>query len=110
MKTILRIFDILLAAVLVALAFSLSVNSFSSTSASEGGQPPAMTSNDSQSTTQPMTRPEGGDHDSESITRGLSEMLGTIAKLTGITILVLLAQKAFSLLGNRRVHPSPSHL
>lgn len=106
MKTILRIFHILLVAALVALAFSLSVNSFSSTSASEGGQPPAMTGNDGQSTTQPMTRPEGGDLD----TRGLSEILGTIAKLTGITILVLLAQKAFSLLGNRRVHPSPSHL
>ena len=104
MKIVLRIIIILLVASAVAGVFSLAVNN-SSTSAS-GGQPLAMTSNNAQSTTQSITRPEGGDREGGSITRGLPEVLGTLGKLTGITLIVLLLQKAFSLLGNRRFIPT----
>ncbi|HMB21622.1 MAG: hypothetical protein ACM33V_06385 [Chloroflexota bacterium] len=103
MKTILRIFDILLVAALIALAFSLSVDNISSASGlNEGGQPPAMTNTSGQ----PVERPDGDNHDSGSVTRGLSELLLTLGKLTGITILVLSIQKAFSMFGNRRFRSS----
>jgi len=78
MKTILRIFDILLVASVIALAFCLLANNVSSASGSgEGSQPPAMTNTSGQS----MARPAGGDHDSDSgsVTRGFSEMLLTLA-------------------------------
>ena len=44
-----------------------------------------------------MERPEGGDHDSASIAQGLSGVLGTLLKLTVITILVLALEKASAL-------------
>lgn len=109
MKTILRIFDILLVAALIALAFSLSVNNTTSASSlNAGGQPPAVTNSNGQSM-QPMERPEGSDHDSGSAMRGLSELLLTLGKLTGITLLVLSVQRVFSLLGKCMSHLSPSH-
>lgn len=102
MKTISRIIVILLVASVVAGAFSLSVNNMSISAGltEEGGQPPAVTSTDGQSM-QPMERPEGG----ASITGGLSGVIATLAKLTVITIIVLLAQKGFSLLGNLKLRP-----
>jgi hypothetical protein len=102
MKTILRIIMILLVAAVVAGAFSLAVNNSSTASSSSTGeQPPAMASNN-QSTTQ-MARPEGGNHESGSITQGLAEVTTTLMKLTGISILVLLLQKGFSQLGKRKL-------
>lgn len=100
MKTILRIIMILLVASAIAGALSIAVNNSSlATSINEGGQPPAMTSADGQSI-QPVERPEGGDREGGSITQGLSGVLATLIKLTGITIIVLLFQKAFNQLGS----------
>ena len=102
MKTILRIIIILLIAALVAGAFSLAVNNSSTASSSNNGeQPPAMASSN-QSTTQ-TARPEGGDHDSGSITQGLAGVAGTLMKLTGISILILVLQKGFSQLGSLKL-------
>ena len=95
MKTILKIIVILVVASVVAGAFSLAINNSSTTSSSiEGGGPSAM------------TRPEGGDHDSGSITGGLAGILATLMKLTGITILVLLIEKGINRLGNRKLMPT----
>ena len=101
MKTILRIIMILLVAAIVAGAFSLAVNNnLIASGSNDGGQPPSMTDSSGQTTTQPMTRPEGGDRDSGSIAGGVGGVLTTILKLTGITILVLVMQKIFSQLGS----------
>lgn len=92
MKTILRIILILLVASLVAEVFSLAVNNDSTTAGSNNGQ----------SAIQPTDQPEGSDHDSGSLAGGFAGVLGTLAKLSGITILVLVIQKGFRQLGNRR--------
>ena len=103
MKTILRIIAILIVAAVVAGGFSLAVNNSSIASGTdmEGGQPPVMTSADGQSV-QPMDHHEGGEEGGVSITRGLSEVLVTLAKLAGITAVILLVQKTFSLLPRRK--------
>src|SRR5690242_19585663 len=93
MKTILRIITILLVAAVVAGAFSLAVNNSSS----------ASTTNANGQSFQPLDRPAGGDRGGGSITGGLAGVLGTLAKLTGISLLVLLLQKGISQLGNRRL-------
>ena len=95
MKTILRIIMILLVAAVVAGAFSLAVNN-NLIGSNEGGQPPALTSSDGQTTTQPMTRPEGDAHDGGSAAGGLAGVLSTLLKLTGITILVLVLEKGIN--------------
>lgn len=95
MKTISRIIIILLVASVVSGAFFLAFNNNSTTAIStEGGQPQSITNTNGQSF-QPMARPEG-DHDG-----GGAGVFGTLAKITGITILVIALQKAFNLLGNR---------
>ena len=96
MKTILRIIMILLVASVVG-AVSLAVNNNSNTTSFNSGQPPAITGSNGQTT----FRPEGGDRDEGSIAGGLGGVLGTILKITGITLLVLALQKGFSLLSNR---------
>ena len=102
MKTILKIIAILLAAGIVAGALSLAVDNSSATSSSNNsGQPPIVTS--SQSTTQSMVRPEGGERDGGSITQGLAGVAGTLTKLTGISVLVLLFQKGLSQPGKRKL-------
>jgi hypothetical protein len=107
MKPILRILIILLTATVVAGAFSLAVNNSSIASDSNSaGQPPALISSDGQSTTLPMARPEGGERDGGSITGGLSEVLVTLSKLTGISLVVLFIQKAFSLFEQRKLIPT----
>jgi hypothetical protein len=104
MKTILRITMILLVAAAVAGAFSLAVNNNLITTGSfAGGQPPALTGSDDQTTTQPMTRPEGGDHEGGSIAGRLAGDLEILLKLTGITVVVLLLQKGLSLLGRSKL-------
>ena len=101
MKIILRIITVLLVASVVAGAFTLAVNSSTGTDSNGSEQLSAMSS-DSQSS-QPMTRPEGSDHESESIAGGLAGVFVTLGKLTGIAILVLLIQKVFNLLGHRKL-------
>lgn len=95
MKTILRIIVILIVASFVAGAISLAVNNMS-LSSGEGSQPPAMTSVDGQSF-QPGERSEGG-----SITGGLVGVLTTLMKIAGITLVIVLLQKALSQLRRPR--------
>jgi hypothetical protein len=99
MKTILRIILILLIASLVAGAFSLAVNNTSTTSGSNDfGQPPSLTSSNGQA----IARPDAGNHDSSSLAGGFAGVLGTLLKITGITILVVMLQKVWSLLGSMK--------
>lgn len=102
MKTILRIILILLVASVAAGAFTLAVNNnWIASDFGEGGQPPMMASS-GQTTSQSTTRPEGGDHEGASLTQGLSGVLVTLLKLSGITILILMLQKGINLLGHRK--------
>jgi len=106
MKTILRMIIILLVAALVAGGFYLAVNNTSSISGSsdQGGQPPAMTGADGQ-TMQPPSRPEGGpggDREGGASLGGLSQILVTLAKLSGITIIALLVEKGVGLLAGKK--------
>lgn len=97
MKTILKILVILLIAVAVSGGiYSLVENTSLLSSVEAGhGQPPQMTSTDGQSM---PTRPEGGDdHDSASFSRGLGEVGVLLAKITGITVVILLVQKGMAL-------------
>jgi len=103
MKTILRIILILLVASVVVGAFSLAVNNNSyATGSNELGQQPAMTGSNGQTT----VRPEGGDHDSGSISGGFAGVLGTLLKITGITILVLMLQKGWSQIVGLKLKPA----
>ena len=97
MNTIFRIIMILVVAAVVAGAFSLAVNNSSSASSTNG---PAMINGQSFQLTE---RPGGGNRDGGSSAGGLGGILGTVMKLTGIAIVVLLLQKGCSLLGNRRL-------
>jgi hypothetical protein len=99
MKTILKIITILIVAAVVAGAFSLAVNNNSTAASTNEGQPPVMTGSNGQQ----ITRPEGSDHDGGSAAGGLAGILGTLLKLTGITILVLALQKGFSQLSNMKL-------
>jgi hypothetical protein len=98
MKTILRIIMILLVAVIVAGAFSLAVNNNSTTS-TNGSQSPAITGANGQQ----FIRPEGGDHDGGSGARGWGGVLGTLLKITGITILVVMLQKGWGQLDSLKL-------
>jgi hypothetical protein len=104
MKTILRIIVILLIAGIVSGGIYALVQNTILTSSMEAehGQPPAMTDADGQ-TFQPLERSEGGDEHVASLSRGLAGVVGTLVKLTVITIIVLLLQKGFNLLGNRKL-------
>lgn len=104
MKTILRIIMILLVAASVAGAFSLAVNNNLITTGSfDGGQPPGLTDSSGQTATQPVARPEGDDHEGGSIAGGLTGVLMTLLKLTGITAVILLLQNGFRLLGRSKL-------
>jgi hypothetical protein len=99
MKTILRIILILLVASLVAGAFSLAVNNNSTTASSNNfGQPPTLTGGNGQS----IARPEGNNYESGSLAGGFTSVLGTLLKITGITILVVMLQKAWSQFGSMK--------
>ena len=100
MKTILRILVILLIAAAVSGGIYTLVENTSLLSSveAERGAPSQMTSTGGTST-QPMQRPEGGeDHDAASLSRGIGEVGALLAKITGITVVILLAQKALGLL------------
>ena len=63
----------------------------------ERGAPPQMTGTDGQ-TFQPMERPDGGgDRDSASLSRGFGEVGVLLAKITAITVVIVLIQKALGL-------------
>ncbi len=107
MKTFLRIIDILLVAAVVALGFSAAAGSVSAAGGpGEGTQRPAMNGTAGEAF-QPTQRFGNGDHAGASLTGGLAGVLGTAAKLAVITILVLLVQKAASLISQRRVISLP---
>lgn len=99
MKTILRTLVILMIAIAVSGGVYALVENTSLVSGSDAemGQPPQMTSTDGTSI-QPMERHEGGGEHSASFTRGLSEVLVTLGKLTVITIVIVLLQKGSDLL------------
>ena len=97
MKTILQILAILLIAVAVSGGIYALVENTSLISSTEveRGAPSQMTG--TESGTMP-TRPErGDDHDAASLSRGLGEVGMLLAKITGITIVILLIQKGMSL-------------
>jgi hypothetical protein len=103
MKTIFKIIAILVVASVVAGGIYLAVNNMSiATESGERGEPPGVTDTDGQ-TFQPMERPQGGGEHEASFTRGLGGVMTTIVKLTAITIIVLLVQKAFSRFGDRKM-------
>lgn len=97
MKTILRILVILLVAVTVSSGVYALVENTSLVSSNEAerGAPPQMTGTDAQSM---PARPEVGDEHSASFTRGIGEVGGTLVKLSVVTVVILLIQKAFELL------------
>ncbi|WKZ47103.1 MAG: hypothetical protein QY306_14920 [Anaerolineales bacterium] len=102
MKTIFKIIAILVVASIVAGGFYLAVNNTSlATESSERGEPSALTNSDGQSF-QPMGRSEGSEGGT-SLARGLGGVMMTIVKLAVITVIVLAIQKAFNLLGNRKM-------
>jgi hypothetical protein len=108
MKTILNIIVILLVAAIIAGGFYLVVNntSIASGPGGEGSQPPAMTGADRQTMDQLPTHSEGSDGGSASFGRGLLEILVTLAKLTGITSVVLLVENGFSQIKKRAPKPA----
>jgi hypothetical protein len=93
MKIFFKIMIILLVAAVVAGGFSLTVNntSIASRPGGEGGQAPAGISG-----TKAPARPEGGRNEQASIAGGFAGLLGTLAKLAGISAVVQLFQKAIS--------------
>ncbi len=102
MKIILRIIIIITIGSIIAGAFSLGVNKSSNAAGLDnGGQAPATIGSNGQS--QPMARPDGGDRAGGSVTQGVAGVLGTLVKITGITILVLAIQKGFGQPGNRKL-------
>jgi hypothetical protein len=104
MKTVLQILVILLVAAIVAGGMYALVENTTlvSSSESEHGQPPAMTNADG-SSAQMMERSEGGGEHGASFTRGLSEVLVMLGKLSGITVAVLLIQSLIARLRKRQV-------
>lgn len=104
MKTILKILAILMVAAIVAGGFYLLANntSLASRRDRDGHQPPATTSADGQSFQLREFHDKGGEHGA-SLSRGLAGVAGTFVKLTVITIIVLLIQKAFNLPGNHKL-------
>ena len=105
MNTILRILVILLIAGAVSGGIYALVENTSliSSAEAERGAPSQMTSTDGQSM---PTRPEGGeDHDSASFSRGLGEVGMLLAKITGITVIILLIQKGIEFLQKPKLKP-----
>jgi len=105
MKTILRILTILLIGALVSGGIYLIVQN--TTLASATSSAPSFDQMPDTSTgdlSELPARPDGdSDHNAASLSRGLSEVGVALAKLTGITLLVLLIQKGFEQLKKWRV-------
>lgn len=95
MKTILRIILILLVTAIVAGGFYLILNNGTTTSS------PSTTNTNGQSF-QPMEWP-GGDREGGSIVGAIGGVFGTIMKLGSIIFLVVLLEKGFNQLRNRKL-------
>ena len=94
MKIFLKIITIVIAASIVAGGFVLAVNkSLDTSSSTTGDQPPTNA--------QFTGRPEGGDRNEASTSRGLAGIFATFIELTGITAIVLLIENLFSISKNR---------
>jgi hypothetical protein len=110
MKTILRILTILLIGALVSGGIYLILQNTTLASDVSGGpsldQMPATVDGE---LSQPPARPEGDtDRNGASLERGLSEVLVSLAKLTGITVIVLLVQAVIANLRRWKVaRPAP---
>ncbi|GMV65677.1 MAG: hypothetical protein AMXMBFR75_14750 [Candidatus Hinthialibacteria bacterium] len=104
MKTILQILVILLVAAAVSGGVYALVENTSLISSAEAERP-QMTNADGTSV-QMMERPEGGDGDGASFSRGIGEVGMLLAKITGITIVILLIQKAFERLRKPKLNPA----
>jgi hypothetical protein len=98
MKTILRIMLILLLAALVAGGYNLAFGNSSGSASNFSGQAPSLGTNSAQ----PPARPDGGERDGGASAAGLLGIFVTLAKLAGITGLVLVLQKGLGLLMNRK--------
>ena len=100
MKTFLRILIIVLLGVFVAGALYLTVENSSllaDQGASELGERPEMPADGDMG-----ERPDGDhDHHAPSLSRGLAEIGVALAKLTGITLVVLVTQRVFTWLQKR---------
>ena len=106
MKTILQILVILLIAVAVSGGIYALVENSSliSSAEAERGVPPQIRDGDAQSM---PTRPEGGDeHHGASLSGGLGGGGVVLAKITGITAVILLVQKALELLRKPKLNPT----
>ena len=104
MRTILHILVILLVAAIVAGGVYTLVENTTLVSSTEAerAQPTAITSADGRSAGS-MERPGGAEEPGVSFTRGLSEVLGTLGKLSAITVVVLLLQRGSNLLRNLKL-------
>ena len=104
MKIILRILTILLIGTLVAAGIYLIVQN--TTLASDVNSAPSLNQLPATTTgnfSLPPTRPEGDfGHNDVSLARGLSEVLVSLTKLFGITIIMLTAQSLLVRLKRRR--------
>ena len=105
MKTIFQILVILLVAAIVAGGvFSLVENTTLVSSAAAGHGQALVMLNDDRTSEQPMEHGEGsGDEHGASFTRGMSELLVTLAKLSAITVIVLLFQSLMVQIQKRKI-------
>ena len=109
MKIILRILVILLVGVLISGALYLTIENTSLLASDASGFPEGVTelSKHPEMSASDMgelpERSEGSDdHHAASLSRGLSEISVSLAKISGITLLVLLIQNLFARLNKRR--------
>ena len=97
MKNILYILVILLiAAAISAGTYTLVENNSSSAAMQEGGTPPNMTSADGQMPARPEGGSHGGGEHGASFGGGMIGVLSVLAKVAGITAIVILLEKAFA--------------
>jgi hypothetical protein len=97
MKNILYIIVILLVATAISAGTYALVENSSTSTSMQGGTPPNMTSADGEMSARPEggTR-EGGEHGA-SFAGGMMGVLTILAKVAGITAIVVLLEKAFTL-------------
>lgn len=104
MPTFLRILAILCVAALVCAGISLVVNhtTLMADAGGHAGAPPSLSSATGQLSGQFPSRAEGGDDHGASLAAGLPGVLTSLAKVSGITLLIVLAQKGLGLLSAQR--------
>ena len=104
MPTFLRILAILCVAALVCAGISLVVNHTTLMADAGGydGAPPSLSSATGHLAGQFPSRAKGGDDHGASLAAGLPGVLTSLAKVSGITLLIVLAQKGLGLLSAQR--------